>query len=341
MDRCPAGPGPPDMVTAALPTPHAEGENVSRRTRRVLPLVLPVVLALTLSACGEDSGDEAAAGFDQVRVEGEPGTAPDVTFDGRLESSRISSKVISEGDGEEIASGDQVLAHVWIGNGYTQEKAVSTYDRETPELLTVDEGSLSEVFIEGVEGRTVGSRVAVLAPADKAFGPQGNPELKIGNKDTVLVVVDLLSGVLPGPEGETRPAPSWAPGIEEQDGDVVGLDFARAPEPSSKLRAATLVQGDGATVEKGQTVVADYLGQVYGGKKPFDDSYSKGNPASFPIGTGNVIKGWDQTLVGAEVGSRLLLAIPPDLGYGAQGNPSAGIKGDDTLYFVVDVLAAG
>jgi peptidylprolyl isomerase len=72
----------------------------------------------------------------------------------------------------------------------------------------------------------------------------------------------------------------------------------------------------------------------------FDSSLGSG-PAQFQIGTGNVITGWDQGLVGQTVGSQILLVIPPDLGYGAEGQPSAGIAGTDTLVFVVDILAAG
>jgi peptidylprolyl isomerase len=85
--------------------------------------------------------------------------------------------------------------------------------------------------------------------------------------------------------------------------------------------------------------VVRYLGQVYGGKKPFDENFSTGTPTSFAIGTGAVIKGWDQALVGATVGTRMVIAVPPDLGYGEEGNPDAGIKRTDTLYFVIDVLA--
>jgi peptidylprolyl isomerase len=78
---------------------------------------------------------------------------------------------------------------------------------------------------------------------------------------------------------------------------------------------------------------------VYDAKKPFDESFTK-EPATFGIGSGQVITGWDKTIVGQRVGSRLILAIPPKEGYGKQGQPSAGIKGTDTLYFVVDILAA-
>ena len=53
-----------------------------------------------------------------------------------------------------------------------------------------------------------------------------------------------------------------------------------------------------------------------------------------------MISGWDKTLVGQKVGSRLILAIPPEEGYGKKGQPTAGIKGTDTLYFVVDILGA-
>ena len=53
-----------------------------------------------------------------------------------------------------------------------------------------------------------------------------------------------------------------------------------------------------------------------------------------------MITGWDKTLVGQKVGSRVVLAVPPKEGYGKQGQPQAGIKGTDTLYFVVDILGA-
>jgi peptidylprolyl isomerase len=183
--------------------------------------------------------------------------------------------------------------------------------------------------------------VLVAAPAEDAFGETGNPQLGIANKDTVIMVVDLVSGVLDAPQGTDKDAPAWAPKIVDKDDKPDSLDFTGTPEPAKKLRIARLVQGDGAKVEKGQTIVVNYLGQVYDGKAPFDSSFSRGEPTSFQIGTGNVVKGWDKGLVGQTIGTRVLLSIPPDLGYGEAGNEDAGIKGTDTLYFVVDLLAAG
>jgi peptidylprolyl isomerase len=84
-------------------------------------------------------------------------------------------------------------------------------------------------------------------------------------------------------------------------------------------------------------VTVDYYGEVYGGDKAFDESYSK-QPVTFALGTGGLIKAWDQGLVGVNQGSRVMLIVPSDHGYGAQGSPQAGIKGGDTLVFVVDVL---
>ncbi len=62
--------------------------------------------------------------------------------------------------------------------------------------------------------------------------------------------------------------------------------------------------------------------------------------ADFVIGNGQVIAGWDEGLVGQTVGSQVLLVVPPDKGYGTAGNTDAGIKGTDTLVFVVDILDA-
>ncbi len=314
----------------------------SRRSRLLVLAIVAPLLLTALAACGDDDGDgvPAGAGIESLKVEGELGTAPEVTWGGQVSVTEIESETLVEGDGAELGDDDQVLAHIWIGNGFSQKEVFNTYEDKKPELLTVDKDQLSEVFLEAVQGHTIGSRVLVVAPAEDAFGEGGNPALEIANKDTVVMVVDLASGVLGGPEGAEKDAPKWAPKIVEKDDVPSDLDFKGTPEPGKNLRVATLVEGEGAKVEKGQTSVVDYLGEVYDGKGPFDASFST-EPTSFQIGTGNVIKGWDQALVGRPVGSRVVLSVPPDLGYGKKGNKDAGIKGTDTLYFVVDILAAG
>jgi peptidylprolyl isomerase len=299
------------------------------------------VLLTGLAACGDDEGSAAdSEALQTVTIDGEAGKAPKVKFDGEMSSEKLETEVLEEGDGAEVKEGDKVVTHIWIGNGFTKKKAFSTYDQKRPEVVTVDE-NLIPILDEAMKGQTAGSRVAVAAPADKAFGPEGNPQLGIANKDAVLVIVDLISiqEVLDGPKGTEQKAPAWAPKLVEKDGNVTSLDFTGTPKPDGKLHSAALIEGEGAAVESGQTITVDYLGQVYAAKKPFDESYSK-EPASFAIGTGGVIPGWDKTLVGAKVGSRMILAIPPEDGYGAEGNESAGIKGTDTLYFVVDILSA-
>ena len=315
-------------------------------TRRALSLFLTLFLSAALVACGDDSGDSSegessagGSGLSSVEIGGEPGANPEVTWDGELEADEIETEVITEGDGDDIETGDQVLAHIWIGNGFTQTEAYTTYEASEPQLLTVDEAQLSPLFLSGLEGQKVGSRVAIAASAETAFGEAGNPAINIGNKDTVLTIIDVISAIEDGPEGQDQKAPSWVPSLQGDEDAPAGFDFAGTPEPTDTLRSAVLVQGDGPVVEKSQTMAVNYLGQVYDGKQPFDESYSA-QPTAFPIGVGSVVAGWDQALVGQTVGSRVVLAIPPDLGYGDKGNPEAGIKGTDTLYFVVDILGA-
>ncbi|MFD9905330.1 FKBP-type peptidyl-prolyl cis-trans isomerase [Streptomyces sp. NPDC059063] len=109
-------------------------------------------------------------------------------------------------------------------------------------------------------------------------------------------------------------------------------------KPSADLAVKTIIAGKGVEVAKGDYLQAHYLGQIWDTAKVFDNSYDRKAPTIFPIGVGQVIPGWDQGLVGKKVDSRVELAIPPVLGYGKQGNPQAGIKGTDTLVFVVDIV---
>jgi peptidylprolyl isomerase len=309
--------------------------------RRLVLLLLPGLL-LALAACGSSSSSSPAASsnpLDAVSITGQVGQKPQVEWKGKLTATEVQTSTVTKGTGDTINTGDEVSAQIWIGNGSSKQEAYSTYDQGGAQVLTLND-QLSPVFANAIKGAAVGSRIAVTAPASQLVGAAGNSQLGIQGTDPLLVVIDLLSKPKPplsGPKGKSHPSPAWAPKLITKSDKVTGLDFTKTPKPNGKLRSAVLIQGTGATVKKGQSITVNYLGQVYGGKKPFDESYTK-QPASFGIGTHQVISGWDKTLVGQKVGSRLVLAIPPKDGYGKQGSPSAGIKGTDTLYFVVDIL---
>ncbi|WP_055697177.1 MULTISPECIES: FKBP-type peptidyl-prolyl cis-trans isomerase [Streptomyces] len=144
-------------------------------------------------------------------------------------------------------------------------------------------------------------------------------------------------------------SPSAPPTAKIVDGPLPeitkGTKFGEKPtvakgpgKASSDLAVKTLIEGKGKEVVKGDYLQANYLGQIWATAKVFDNSYDRGNPTVFPIGVGQVIPGWDQALVGKKIDSRVELAIPPKMGYGEEGNKQAGIKGSDTLVFVVDIV---
>jgi peptidylprolyl isomerase len=109
---------------------------------------------------------------------------------------------------------------------------------------------------------------------------------------------------------------------------------------SSGLQIADTKAGTGATPKTGQTCVMHYTGWLYAngqkGKK-FDSSVDRGQPFEFPIGTGRVIKGWDEGVATMKVGGKRTLIIPPDLGYGARGAGGV-IPPNATLIFEVELL---
>jgi peptidylprolyl isomerase len=104
----------------------------------------------------------------------------------------------------------------------------------------------------------------------------------------------------------------------------------------SGLQYVELEEGTGATPQTGQTVVVHYTGTLEDGKK-FDSSRDRGQPFSFKIGVGQVIKGWDEGVGTMKVGGRRKLIIPADLGYGARGAGGV-IPPNATLLFDVELL---
>jgi peptidylprolyl isomerase len=153
----------------------------------------------------------------------------------------------------------------------------------------------------------------------------------------------------PSDTASGTPSATATPSAKIVDGPVpaitAGAAFGQKPtvakgtgKPSTDLAVKTVIKGSGPAIAKGDYIQVNYLGQTWETAKVFDTSFGRG-PYTNVIGEGKVIPGWDQGLIGQTVNSRVEMAIPPALGYGSAGNPQAGIKGTDTLVFVVDVLA--
>ncbi|MEN8708011.1 MAG: FKBP-type peptidyl-prolyl cis-trans isomerase [Nocardioides marinisabuli] len=309
-----------------------------RRPGRPTALLVPALLIPALAACGSDGSDDVRSVVSSVEVTGEVGEEPQVEWTEDVDATGdIEVEVLEEGDGVELEDDSPVLVQYLLSNGFDESTALSTYADAAPEVLDLGSGELPEVFSEALSGRSVGDRVAVGFESSELFGEVGNAALNINNKDPLLLVMDVMG-----------PTPVDVPYAEEGEGIapdlVLGDDglpesmlFKGIPKPTGELQVETVVEGGGPVVRKGDSVMVDYLGSVYAKPKPFDSSFGD-TPIVGVLGQGGFVDGWIQGLSGQTVGSRVWLAIPPELGYGAEGNESAKIKGTDTIYFLVDIL---
>jgi len=103
------------------------------------------------------------------------------------------------------------------------------------------------------------------------------------------------------------------------------------------LQITDEIIGTGAEAKAGNAVSVNYIGTLTNGVK-FDSSYDRGQPFSFILGAGQVIKGWDEGVLGMKVGGKRKLIIPPDLAYGEQGAGNGVIPPNSTLIFEVELL---
>lgn len=119
---------------------------------------------------------------------------------------------------------------------------------------------------------------------------------------------------------------------------VVIAQAARVLTSPSGVKIEIVKEGKGPLPRKGQTVTVHYIGALSDGTK-FDSSRDRGHPFSFVLGRGQVIRGWDEALAMMRVGTRAVLTIPPQLGYGARGAGNR-IPPNATLIFDVELLNA-
>ena len=133
---------------------------------------------------------------------------------------------------------------------------------------------------------------------------------------------------------------STAAGKTEESAKKKTKPEVKAPKgaPPKKLEIKDLEEGSGPAAKAGDEVSVQYVGVNYKTGQQFDASWDRGEPFTFKLGEGLVIKGWEEGIEGMKAGGRRELVIPPSLGYGPNGSPPT-IPPNETLVFVVDLEA--
>ncbi|WP_182905506.1 FKBP-type peptidyl-prolyl cis-trans isomerase [Microbispora sp. H13382] len=319
------------------------------RRSTALVAALPLLLA---AACGTaqktaSSASPAASGAraaaTAIKVTGEVGKKPTLTFPSGQPSLTSASIKVVEGQGTPAKDGDVLTANVTVYNwdGKENKSAGSDYDQGKSEFVSVSP-QLPKALHEALVGAKPGGRVMAVVAKDNLSAEQLDQAKQQGqdfNNASQVLVIDVMSATLKSIEGTAVDPGVDGVKIGNPGGDKApALTTKTSEKAPKKLVVKTVIKGAGPEVKADQTVLAHYVGKIWGTDKQFDSSWERGQPATFALN--QVVKGWSQGLTGVPVGSRVLITIPPDLGYGKEGNAQGGIKGTDTLVFVVDVLGA-
>lgn len=261
------------------------------------------------------------------RVQPAGGTAGDIAypegFNGNPSATTMSAGGVkiedfAVGTGAAVKAGDEIRVHYtgWTGTG---DKFDSSLDRNKPFTFPFGAGRVIKGWDEGLAGMKVGGKRRLTIPPEMGYGARQAG--KIPPNSTLIFAVELLEVVPPLPD----PKPAEA--------------FKGTPVRSFKTEGGTKVdvyaEGTGAVANKGDTVSVHYTGTLDDGTE-FDSSIPRKKAIEIPIGTGRVIKGWDEGIVGMKVGELRKLTIPAASGYGERA--AGKIPPNSRLTFTVELM---
>lgn len=294
-------------------------------------LIAAAVLAL--SACSSATTPEASPSatvpvLDLASVAWSTADGvPSLEFTAPAVAQTSSARLIADGSGEALAVGMVVNVSYVIYSGADATQQFSTYDENFTQPIPLDEDSVDPALLTVLLNAHVGATLIYATP-----------DYSGTTSSALLFAMTIVSATTPLAQAQgtaVDPVPGL-PGVTVDEQGKPSVDFTDAVDPGT-LVTQPLIQGEGDAVELGDNVTVHYTGWVWDGAQ-FDSSWDRGTTATWPLVDGALIDGWVQGLQGVTVGSRVLLVIPSELGYGDGGNGT--IPGGATLVFVVDVLAA-
>ncbi|MFF3379356.1 FKBP-type peptidyl-prolyl cis-trans isomerase [Streptomyces sp. NPDC002680] len=331
--------------------------------RRSVLLAVPAGL-VTLAGCGDDESDSSKASdspspsasdsgsstapapkivdgpLPAVTAGAKFGEKPTVAKGSGEPSKDLAVKTLIAGNGKTVVENDYVVAD-YLGQIWDSAKVFdNSYDRGTALVIQLAQGSIIDGWRYALTGKKAGSRVEMAVPPTWGYGTSGNSQAGIKGTDTLVFVVDVKDtfNAKSSAKGKVVAQDDAAlPKVgTNTDGEAPSIEVPKATAPT-KLVANYVIEGDGEVVKETDSVLVQYKGVLWDTGKEFDSSYKNGQLVSF--GLSQVVKGWAQGLTGKKVGSRVMISIPPALGYGDNPPQGSGIEKDSVLVFSVDILA--
>jgi peptidylprolyl isomerase len=312
--------------------------------RTLLPITVVAAATMLLAACsGTPSGtttSTAAAGCSapkagsvskSVTVTGDLGAAPTVDFDKPLKAKSFQRSYAVKGDGAAPKKSDVLEVKFYAYNGKTGDELTGG-GLEMP--IGLDSGNTLPVYNKMVACAPVKSRTVTTSTVKQAFGSQDVSGLGLKSSDAIVFVADIQSVLPTKADGAPQTPQAGFPTVTLAKNGKPTVTIPKS-DPPTTTSIEVLKKGTGEAVQDGDTVTVQYQGVNWRTGKVFDQSWGR-SIASFS--TSGVVPGFKKALVGQTVGSQVVAVIPPADGYGSDGNSQAGIKGTDTLVFVIDIL---
>ncbi|TDE90370.1 hypothetical protein EXU48_18090 [Occultella glacieicola] len=290
-----------------MPAPARPRRPVGVLLQRLLA-VLALVAGLTgLVACTPDEPEPS--GIDLVAVGGNMGAHPQVTFDAPLAVTETETEELITGEGTVLVDGAAVMVSYLAIDAVTGETIEDTFSSQ-PEVLLLTEAEAGPLYDE-LLGRTEGSR---LLRVEVGTATKPNP---------LVLVYDILHTRA---WGEEVPPAAGMPVVSRSE---TGEPTVTIPDtaPPADLSVVQLIRGDGAQVRSGLAVTVRYTTIAWSTGEVVESTWGEGQAPTTVAFTG-LIQGWQEGLVDETVGSQVMLIVPPEQAFG-----------DDTLVYVIDVLA--
>ncbi len=303
--------------------------------RNIVKVLSVATAGILLLGCGNDGG-ESAATDSSTEVPTSIEIVPTPTPAGDVDNADLSVKPLVTippsspptelliedlvvGSGSPVGVGDFLIMD-YVGVSYsTGLQFDASWDRGSPFPFELGAGRVIQGWDQGIVGMSVGGRRSLTIPPELAYGENGSGSGSIGPNETLVFVVDLIASV---PANLEKPT------------------VALTSESTTELKTNDISEGSGATVQPGNVVYIHYVGVSASTGEQFDSSWDRGRSEfiGYISGTGNVIQGLDEGLLGMQVGGRRTVVIPPDLAYGENGAGDGLIAPNETLIFTVDLL---